>query len=374
MKTNKPVHNPALVISALLVVFFWCIACSFYSRAASLCRGVSVKWENGGVSPLDLVRHQTYAKQDGAADQPEVTLWQIDPDQKVMTEDKKSMTADTVVVFGDCRDITSAVMLHGDFPAKSDRSGCAVSSGLAFSLWGNTDVCGLPLKTDAAVLYVRGVFEEEEPRLFCQAREESKKPLSNMQLKFSGTQTREMAEDYLVAADFSGGIILELPLIEWVLGIIFRFPGIVLSVGILARIIRHGKRLWHYPVLFAFYLPPAFAVSAGLFFCMDLPGIPAGFIPTMWSDFGFWRNLFAEHWKNLIAWILAAPTFRDVELALASLMTVLFSACASVFISIADFMFYRQGKEIAFIPDERKDSDDRKVPVFISEEKKKKTE
>ena len=67
-------------------------------------------------------------------------------------------------------------------------------------------------------------------------------------------------------------------------------------------------------------------------------GIPTGFIPTMWSDFEFWKNLFVGHWKNLIAWMLAAPTFRDVELVFASFMTVLFSMCASVFVAIAAFL------------------------------------
>ncbi len=413
MKTNKSIYNRVLMVSALLAVFFWCTACSFYGTAVSLCRGISVKWENGGISPLAFTRHQTYAKQDGATDQPEVTLWQANSDKEVMTKDKRIMNTDVIVVFGDCRDITSAVMLHGDFPARSDQFGCAVSSGLAFLLWGSTNVSGLPIKIGGDVRYVRGVFEEEDPRLFYQVQDESKELLSNMQLKFPGTGTREKAESYLVAADFSGGMILELPVIEWTLDIIFRFPAIILAAGILVRVIRRGKRLWPYPALFIFFLPSIFAVSAGLFFCMDLPEIPAGFIPTMWSDFEFWKSLFMGHWENLITWMMASPTFRDVRLMLASLMTILFSMCASVFMAIAafmvrlhafrdvilgcitytlvlsllllpmvsdhnmmfckamylipclwlcvDFMFYRQEEKLVFVPDERKDSDEKSI-------------
>lgn len=413
MKTNKSIHNRVLAVSALLAVFFWCTACSFYSTAVSLCRGISVKWENGGISPLALTRRQTYAKQDGAANQPEVTLWQVDSDQEVVTEDKRSMNTDEIVVFGDCRDITSAIMLYGDFPARFDQSGCAVSSGLAFALWGSTDVYGLPLKIDGDMRYVRGVFEEKESRLFYQLQDTSKESLSNMQLKFPGTGTREKAERYLITADFSGGIILELPMIEWILDIIFRFPAIVLAAGILVRVIRRGKWLWPYPALFIYFLPSVLAVSAGLFFCMDLPEIPAEFIPTMWSDFEFWKNLIVGHCKNLIAWMVAAPTFRDVRLVFASLMTILFSLCASVFVAIAafkvrvhtfrdmilgcvaymlalcllslpmvtdhnmifckamylmpclwfcvDFMFYRQERMLVFVPDERKDLDDESI-------------
>lgn len=330
MKTDNYVHYMVPVIWALLAVFFWCMACSFYSSAISLCSSVGIKWENGGISPIALVRQQSYAKQDGAPEQPEATLWKIHPDQEARAADKKSMIADAVLVFGDCRDITTAIMIYGSFPAQSDQSGCAVSSGLAFSLWGSTEVLGLPIKIEGNVFYVRGVFKEEEPRLFRQVQAESKEPLSNMQLNFSGTGTSERARQYLSAVGFPEGMLLELPLIEWGLDIFFRLPAMILSLGILIRAIRRGCRLWHYPLLLAFYLPPALAVSAASIICMDLPEMPAGFIPTMWSDFEFWKNLFVGHWKNLVAWILAVSTFRDVELMAASFMTILFSLGASV--------------------------------------------
>lgn len=212
------------VIWALLAVFFWCMACSFYSSAISLCSSVGIKWENGGISPIALVRQQSYAKQDGAPEQPEATLWKIHPDQEARAADKKSMIADAVLVFGDCRDITTAIMIYGSFPAQSDQSGCAVSSGLAFSLWGSTEVLGLPIKIEGNVFYVRGVFKEEEPRLFRQVQAESKEPLSNMQLNFSGTGTSERARQYLSAAGFPEGMLLELPLIEWGLDIFSGCP------------------------------------------------------------------------------------------------------------------------------------------------------
>lgn len=113
---------------------------------------------------------------------------EIHPDQEARAADKKSMIADAVLVFGDCRDITTAIMIYGSFPAQSDQSGCAVSSGLAFSLWGSTEVLGLPIKIEGNVFYVRGVFKEEEPRLFRQVQAESKEPLSNMQLNFPGQE------------------------------------------------------------------------------------------------------------------------------------------------------------------------------------------
>ncbi|KJJ68073.1 hypothetical protein [Clostridium sp. FS41] len=335
MKNNRFAHYRALTISAILAAVLWCTACSFYSTAISHCTSVSIKWEKNGVSPSELIRQQTYARQDGAGNQPEVTLWQIYPEQEIMASDKKKMKADVVDVFGDCGDISSSMLADGAYPARSDASGCAVSTGLAFSLWGSTNVIGVPVKAEGKQFYVRGIFEEEEPRLFLQAQVESEEPLSNMQLTFTGPGAGERAGQYLSSAGFPMGRILDLTLFAWVLGMILRFPAIILAFGILGRVIRHGKRRYRYPLLLAIYLLMAFGILAGLWVCMDLPEFPSEFIPAMWSDFEFWENLFKEQGKNMVYWMAAGPSFRDIELWISSFMAVLLSVCASAFTAAA---------------------------------------
>lgn len=64
---------------------------------------------------------------------------------------------------------------------------------------------------------------------------------------------------------------------------------------------------------------------------MDLPEFPSEFVPTMWSDFEFWGNLFQEQGKNMVSWMAAGPAFRDMELWTSSFMAVLLSVCASAF-------------------------------------------
>lgn len=143
------------------------------------CASISVRWKNGGVSPSALVRQQNNAKKDGIADQPEVTLWQVYSAQQIMDSDMRNTTANVVAVFGECEDITTKSMLYGAFPSNSDTQGCAVSSGLAFSLWGSTQVLGVQVRIEGEVFYVRGVFEDDNARVFRQA--EFDKTLSNMQ-------------------------------------------------------------------------------------------------------------------------------------------------------------------------------------------------
>ena len=111
MKINRFAHYRALTISAILAAVLWSFACSFYSTAISHCTSVGIKWEKGGVSPSELIRQQTYARQDGAGNQPEVTLWQTYPEQEVMASDNQKMNVNVVAVFGDCGDISSSMLI-----------------------------------------------------------------------------------------------------------------------------------------------------------------------------------------------------------------------------------------------------------------------
>ena len=109
MKIDRFAHYRTLTISSLLAAVLWCTACSFYSTAISYCTSVGIKWETSGVSPSGLIRQQTYARQDGAGNQPEVTLWQTYPEQEVMASDNQKMNVNVVAVFGDCGDISSSM-------------------------------------------------------------------------------------------------------------------------------------------------------------------------------------------------------------------------------------------------------------------------
>ena len=62
-----------------------------------------------------------------------------------------------------------------------------------------------------------------------------------MQLTFTGPEAGERAGQYLSSAGFPEGRILDLTLFVWVLGMILRLPAIILAIGILGRVTRHGK-------------------------------------------------------------------------------------------------------------------------------------
>ena len=119
MKIDRFAHYRTLTISSLLAAVLWCTACSFYSTAISYCTSVGIKWETSGVSPSGLIRQQTYARQDGAGNQPEVTLWQTYPEQEVMASDNQKMN-----VNGGLWRLWGYIILHADCRCLSGQIGC----------------------------------------------------------------------------------------------------------------------------------------------------------------------------------------------------------------------------------------------------------
>ena len=242
------------------------------------CASISVRWKNGGVSPSALVRQQNNAKKDGIADQPEVTLWQVYSAQQIMDSDMRNTTANVVAVFGECEDITTKSMLYGAFPSNSDTQGCAVSSGLAFS-FGEARKCsasklGLKEKYSMCVVYLKMIMQGFFGR-------PSSTKLSNMQLTFPGGGTREDAERYLTAANFMGGTILDLPLMGRGFRILFRFPAIVLAFGIIVRLLRRARKLWHYQAWLFSYL--RLSLLSWLYLCSVLiyqRSLPVSSLPS----------------------------------------------------------------------------------------------
>lgn len=313
----------------LAAVLTWCLACAFAGNVQALCGSVSVRWDAGGVSPAELLRREEYSRQDGAENQPEATLWREELSRTVSDNGERSRNADIVTVFGDASEAAPAPVLSGAFPARSDPEGCAVSSELAFSLWGSLDVLGMPVKLGDELYYVRGVFKSNESRLLIQASESSQESLSNMQLKFSDGGGREAAESFLTSANFGGGTVLDLPLLGWICEVLSLAPAVLLAAGILLRLIKRALTLRHYAALLLGYLPYAALAAAGTLLCLRSLEIPARLIPTMWSDFDFWARLFTGLWQNLTVWLRGTPGARDMQLWPALIAMLLLVTAAS---------------------------------------------
>lgn len=311
------------VILFLAAVAVWCIGMFMAQRINDMAGFVSAAWpQGGGVSPAQLSRHEEYARQDGAQNMPEVTLWGQTPQQIVSGGADRCARAMVVELFGQCEDISPAGLLAGGFPARGDNAGCAISEKLAFELWGSIDVVGKTITWNDEQYWVRGVFEGNDLSIYVQKDAADTNRLPNMQLGFPDGGSRDEAREYLLRAGFTGAQLLDLPLIGWFINAIAWLPAMTLGMSVLSRLLRRGLKLRFYPLLAGSYLPFAAVTGAVCLLLMGFPwNVPVRLIPTKWSDLEFWGLIFGDLANSIQCW-LSAPTGWDMVFWPKALITV----------------------------------------------------
>ena len=73
---KRQTSRAALFLLATLTLISWLGASFLAQRAGELSRGAVIRWEaGGGISPVQLLRAERYAREDGGAAVPTAALW-----------------------------------------------------------------------------------------------------------------------------------------------------------------------------------------------------------------------------------------------------------------------------------------------------------
>ena len=302
------------MVLALLALGAW-MACAFLAQsAAALSAGVAVRWagEGQGVSPDQLGRALRYAREDGAGEVPDLTLWRERAGETVRAGERSS-SAKVLELCGSGADVWPAAFLEGYYPIPGDTGGCAVDRALAEALWGTGRAVGNELRLGDRVLTVRGVFEGTEGLALFQGEPASAEPYPNLLLRFSGGDAKAQAESFLTRNQWGGGTMLDLPILAWGLEALAGLPAFCLGAGILLRLLRRGLGMTAAPLLLAGYTFPALAGAGVTLWAMGLSGVPGQLIPTRWSDFDFWARLVSGRVGELTNYLSLAPGARDLR-------------------------------------------------------------
>jgi len=232
----------------------------------------------------------------------------------------RKVTADCILYSGDASLVWPAEYISGEAPGVTDGAGCAVSSSLAWELWGGTDVVGKSAEVDGATRTVRGVFRSDMPLALLSVRDEdTNRSFTAVELTGGPSSPgRSDAESFIMAAGlgrpdgiltgtaaFPAEVMAALPLL------ILATYGLALCIG----------RLKKHPAV----LRGAIFIAL-IGFSVLLPGIleslPDWIIPTRWSDFSFWGNRAGLIGADLREYLSVKPMMRDVEYKLKMLKQI----------------------------------------------------
>lgn len=314
----------------LIAIILCCAGAFVAQRTADLSRSVSARWPDGGVSPAQITEQEEYARQDGAQNRPEITLWNENRAAQLSDNGDRTAEAALIELFGNSEDICSEELLEGVFPARGDTEGCAISEKTAFDLWGSRDVLGKPILINGSIYSIRGVFKGNDGLALVQENGSSTKSFSHMQLRFPSGGSREEAEAFLLASGFNGAQFLDLPLLAWFVSSFAWIPVIALGLSVLIKLFRRGFKLRSFPLLLTSYMLPAVFIGASSLYLMGFPwSIPSRLIPTKWSDFELWQRIFDEIGKSMKAWLSADPSRIDISFWPSALLSVFLTILAT---------------------------------------------
>ena len=240
------------------------------------------------------------------------TFWT--EDKSVFTAEYSEVDAACILFSGDAALVWSFEYLAGAMPGVADATGCAISSGLAWELWGDIDVMGKTLEVDGVPRAVRGVFDKIEALALLSVRDEDLTQ-SFTAVELSGDQTsqsRSSVESFVIASGlgmpdtvlmgtptFLAEIMAMLPLI------ILAIFGFVVYIGWMKKRSVAIKKITTLILLLG-----AVILLPGLF---DI--LPDWIIPTQWNDFSFWGSLSGQIGRNLREYLTLSYSLRDAEYA-----------------------------------------------------------
>lgn len=321
-----------LIFLLFLLALSSCLTLHFAGEVEAQSRAVWAKMEDG-VSIDQLNQIVEYAKADGGT-LPKITLWKSGG-QKTAESGLRSFLIELTVLHGDPFELFPASFFCGSFPAPSDTGGCALDRLAAEKLFGGHDVLNMPLTIDGRTYTVRGVFEGDEGAVILQGGEDTAELFPNLRLRFEGGGSRMEAEQFFQKWGLNSALILDAPLMGEVLSLLALFPALALCAAVLIQSLAGAIRLRRCPLLLLLYAAPAFLLS---FFSLRLLGphlsLPDRLIPTMWSDFGFFKTLVQTALASARRWFMGTPDQYDTALLGGVLLTGLFLLLSLLFAAL----------------------------------------
>ena len=300
-----------LLVSALLWLALTVLLVAGAMNAGALRQypTVSLRYETP-VSGQAAYRARQYAAKQTGEDVFWLTFWH--QTEARFSGGYNNANAECIFYSGDAALVWPARYLYGAAPGVTDGTGCAVSSALAWKIWGSADVVGKTLEAGGEIRTVRGVFEGDDLLALLSVRDEDTGQ-SYTAVELSGgpaSPGRGDVESFITASGlgtpdsilmgtpvFFAEIMAILPLL------ILACYGLALWIGRLRKrpAVQKGLLLFAALMAFALLLP-------GL-----LEFLPGWMIPTRWSDFSFWSSLGQQISDNLREYLTLTPGLRDVE-------------------------------------------------------------
>lgn len=194
-----------------------------------------------------------------------------------------------------------------------DPGGCLLDEKTAKTLFGSTNVVGMPIKCGKSEKIIRGILHNVEDTVVFMAEDDTEQ-LTHLTVRCDVRQSlRQVENEFMTRYGITGsiikmqtmsgiaeGLILVLPLMTgiWMIRTALRMVCAVENSGNNNRKKNCGQKILAICVC-------AIAACACFWLILTRLQIPADMIPTKWSDFSFWSSLWEKERESLLILLLS---------------------------------------------------------------------
>lgn len=300
------------IISYVLVVFItllaWSICLTNAQKIQVLQDVVELRYDREKLDAETIKNLQKGESESSEKIVKSFIVWEQSPKEDLRNKElAKNVTGEVVKVYGNLTMLFPVEKLQGQTLYEGDREGTIISEGVAYSLWGSTDVVGQSLIVGDKAYVVRGVLKEKSNRIITQA------DMADQETKFSALRVqlvdKENVEGMISTLKFKynlpESVLRNLSLTSILLSGLALLPGYLLGFyGLikLYKFIYSTHRYWVSAILLSIIALGLTWITIEMM--QFITYIPSYIIPNKWSDFTFWSKLidgFIENSRQLQA-------------------------------------------------------------------------
>lgn len=297
----------------------WALACLLLAGCLSAAGRLALAWPAISIRMSTPLPAGACEKAAGLAAESgaQAGFWGEGP--ALLSTPRAEAEATAVHFWGDGSLAWPAEYLAGGAPSPADRTGCAISSSLAWQLFGSLDAVGQTLEYDGRSYTVRGVLDTGEAAALFAGTGETRYTAAEFvpgPNGDAGEQARSFAALAGLRADamvYGPSLAAGCRLLAWLpLGA----AAVWLALHGLRRLHRRSRlageiACWGLAAALAAALP------------LVLAQLPAWLVPPRWSDLSHWAQLGETLASQLRALLAMSPALRDVRAKMALLQSAL---------------------------------------------------
>lgn len=323
----------SLICLGMYCLCLW-LAVQTVEKVRQISPGVSLRYAQA-LTGEQVKKAQTYIKSSQNTDGLMVTFWE--ETQVAVRSPVSTRTCTDVCSIGFCgtaHDAYGASYVVGTAPGSSDTSQCAVSTALAWQLFGSTDILEQALTLDpdtedARTYRVCGVFVSETEQILYGVETTAAFQLLEL-THVSRDNPGQSVQQLLAAAGLAQpDQILYDAALAWVLSALIGIPELLLLLCAGCHLLRLFRNKSLREVI-------GFGIAL-LLVCLlptCLASLPGWMIPNQWGSMVAWHSLLSAAGDRLTEWFALCPTARDVQLKGEAAQVVVFT-CGSLVFAVA---------------------------------------